>query len=177
MSSFLPALFGRWRDTGTTHIVTIVLISRVYYDKGEVGYAAGPLRKDDDGVQYKDFFKVISDLEVRNDWKPTLVALKDSFWAFQRDILLAHHYHRAALFPSKQSTSDTVDLNAENSTPRLVGQLSYAHSGPILEALNYRCPSSLCVCAYGIARDSGYGRATTDLDKQAGRWTPAARWM
>ena len=141
--SFLPALFTKWREAGTTNIVTIVLISRVFYDESEIGYAAGPLRQDDDGRWYKDFFKIITDLEVLYDWKPTLVSLKDSFWAFQRDILLAHHYHRASLASSdtrsqmhlsptngeERSTSDTENV-------RLVGQLSYAHDGPLLEALN-----------------------------------------
>jgi DEP domain-containing protein 5 len=143
VSSFLPALFARWRDSGTTHVVTIVLISRVHYDASEVSYAAGPLLRDNDGVWYKDFFKVITDLEVCVDWKPTLVGLKDSFWAFQRDILLAHHYHRATLFPAWSSAKDALPASTSaapadsgNSTPRLVGQLSYAHDGPILEALN-----------------------------------------
>ena len=124
--SFLPALFARWKDTSTTHIVTIVLISRVFYDQSEIEYAAGPLRQDEEGRWYKDFFKVITDLEVIYDWKPTLVSLKDSFWAFQRDILLTHHYHRAALL-SPAKDPDNV---------RLVGRLSFAHDGPILEALN-----------------------------------------
>ncbi|KAL6301620.1 hypothetical protein BKA93DRAFT_738346 [Sparassis latifolia] len=121
--SFLPALFAKWREAGTNHIVTIVLISRVFYDHSEIDYAAGPLRQDDEGRWYKDFFKVITDLEVLYDWKPTLVGLKDSFWAFQRDILLAHHYHRA----SPSELPDQV---------RLVGHLSFAHDGPILEAIN-----------------------------------------
>jgi DEP domain-containing protein 5 len=125
--SFLPALFEKWRDAGTNHIVTIVLISRVYYDQSEVEYAAGPLRRDEDGNWYKDFFKVITDLEVLTDWRSTLVSLKDSFWAFQRDILLTHHYHRANLGSSMMGPSDQV---------RLVGRLSYAHDGPILEAIN-----------------------------------------
>ncbi|KAI9069073.1 hypothetical protein FKP32DRAFT_1587180 [Trametes sanguinea] len=126
--SFLPALFARWSEAATNHIVTIVLISRVFYDHSEIDYAAGPLRRDEDGRWYKDFFKVITDLEVLYDWKPTLVSLKDSFWAFQRDILLAHHYHRACMAsPDGQHTPDHV---------RLVGQISYAHDGPLLEALN-----------------------------------------
>ncbi|KAI0075621.1 hypothetical protein K474DRAFT_1664070 [Panus rudis PR-1116 ss-1] len=124
--SFLPELFSRWREAGTTHIVTIVLISRVYYDESEIQYAAGPLRQDDDGKWYKDFFKVITDLEVVYDWKKTLVSLKDSFWAFQRDILLAHHHHRAAL----------MSPSANPDQARLIGRISYAHQGPILEALN-----------------------------------------
>lgn len=123
--SFLPALFEKWREANTNHIITIVLVSRVYYDPSEIVYAAGPMRHDDDGRWYKDFFKVITDLEVLYDWKPTLVSLKDSFWAFQRDILLAHHYHR----PSE-------DGKQARDQVRLVGQLSYAHDGPLLEALN-----------------------------------------
>ncbi|KAI0323996.1 hypothetical protein GY45DRAFT_485434 [Cubamyces sp. BRFM 1775] len=126
--SFLPALFAKWSVSATNHIVTIVLISRVYYDHSEIDYAAGPLRRDDEGRWYKDFFKVITDLEVLYDWKPTLVSLKDSFWAFQRDILLAHHYHRACMTsPDGPHTPDHV---------RLVGQISHAHDGPLLEALN-----------------------------------------
>ncbi|KAL4252374.1 Vacuolar membrane-associated protein IML1 [Abortiporus biennis] len=124
--SFLPALFSKWREASTTHIVTIVLISRVYYDDVEVDYAAGPLRKEDEGKWYKDFFKVITDLEMIYDWRPTLVSLKDSFWAFQRDILLAHHHHQASV---QTPTSEPEQA-------RLVGRLSFAHEGPILEALN-----------------------------------------
>ena len=133
--SFLPALFDKWREMNTNHIVTIVLISRVYYDQSEIEYAAGPLRRDEDNRWYKDFFKVITDLEVLYDWKPTLVALKDSFWAFQRDILLAHHYHRStASSPSPGGAAAHDDH--DHGHVRLVGQLSYAHDGPLLEALN-----------------------------------------
>ncbi|KAF8891283.1 hypothetical protein BD779DRAFT_1514381 [Infundibulicybe gibba] len=124
--SFLPALFSRWRDAGTNHTVTIVLISRVFYDESEISYAAGPLRRDEDERSYKDFYKVITDLEVMHEWKPTLVSLKDSFWDFQRDILLTHHYHRAS--------QDSAIGSAEQ--VRLIGRLSYAHDGPVLEALN-----------------------------------------
>lgn len=124
--SFLPALFNKWKEAGTNHTVTIVLISRVYYDESEIDYAAGPLRRDDQGHWYKDFYKVITDLQVIYEWKPTLVSLKNSFWDFQRDILLAHHYHRA--------TQEFI--NGPSPPVRLVGRLSYAHDGPILEALN-----------------------------------------
>ncbi|KAF9521450.1 hypothetical protein CPB83DRAFT_900720 [Crepidotus variabilis] len=129
--SFLPALFAKWREAGTNHTVTIVLVSRVFYEEGEISYAAGPLQKDERGAWYKDFFKVITDLEVIYDWKPTLVSLKNSFWDFQRDILLTHHYH--------QATVDIGPGSQAGQTPahvRLVGRLSDAYDGPILEALN-----------------------------------------
>jgi len=124
--SFLPALFAKWKEAGTNHIVTIVLISRVFYDETEIDYAAGPLQKDERGSWYKDFYKIITDLEVIHEWKPTLVSLKNSFWDFQRDILLTHHYHRATLDSDVGSAAQV----------RLVGRLSDAHDGPILEALN-----------------------------------------
>jgi len=124
--SFLPDLIAKWREAGTNHTITIVLISRVMYDESEIDYAAGPLRQDERGNWYKDFFKVITDLEVLHEWKPTLVSLKNSFWDFQRDILLTHHYHRATLDAGVGAPSQV----------RLVGQLSYAQDGPILEAIN-----------------------------------------
>ncbi|TFY76930.1 hypothetical protein EWM64_g7082 [Hericium alpestre] len=129
--SFLPELFARWREAGTNHTVTIVLISRVYYDSSEVDYAEGPLREDEDRRYYKDFFKVITDLEVIHEWQSTLVSLKDSFWAFQRDILLTHHFHRAS-----QNPSSMYGYGFNQEEVRLVGQLSFAHDGPLLEALN-----------------------------------------
>ncbi|KAI5117310.1 hypothetical protein M0805_005538 [Coniferiporia weirii] len=128
--SFLPALFRRWREADTNHIVTIALISRVFYLESEINYAAGPLVQDDDGRWYKDFFKVITDLEVLENWKPTLAGLKESFVAFQRDILLTHHYHRASL--GVNYGTDMVNP----SEVKLVGRISFAHEGPILEALN-----------------------------------------
>ncbi|KAH9966550.1 hypothetical protein BC827DRAFT_1124900 [Russula dissimulans] len=126
--SFLPELFSRWKEAGTNHTVTIVLISRVFYDRSEVDYAEGPLLQDEDGRWHKDFYKVITDLEVLYDWQSTLVSLKDSFWAFQRDILLTHHYHRTWSAPS--------GVTGPQGEVRLVGQLSFAHDGPLLEALN-----------------------------------------
>jgi hypothetical protein len=121
--SLLPELFARWRAAGARHTLTIVLISRVFYDDGERGYASGPLRALADGRAYKDFYRVVADSEARADWRPTLVDLKAAFTAFMRDILLTHHYHRAG--------------GADGNTgARLVGQLSYAHDGPLLEALN-----------------------------------------
>ncbi|KAI0053949.1 hypothetical protein FA95DRAFT_1600463 [Auriscalpium vulgare] len=126
--SFLPELMAKWRLAGTNHTVTIVLISRVFYDRTEVDYAEGPLRQDEDGRWYKDFYKVITDLEVIYGWQSTFVSLKDSFWAFQRDILLTHHYHR-----TWQASGASM---APPEEVRLVGQLSFAHDGPLLEALN-----------------------------------------
>ncbi|KAJ1308651.1 hypothetical protein OPQ81_004345 [Rhizoctonia solani] len=119
--SFFPELIHRWEEHHTNHVITIVLISRVFYDTTELEYAAGPLRQTDDGQWYKDFFKVVVDLEVVSNWTNVLRDLKEAFWTFQRDILLTHHFHRKA------------EAGGE---VKLVGTISFAHDGPILEALN-----------------------------------------
>lgn len=135
---FLPALIERWQNASTTHVVTIVLISRVFYEPEEKEYAAGPLRQcPDSGQWYKDFYKVIVDLEVVHDWKPSLVYLKESFWTFQRDILLTHHYHQNLQFQqNERETAGAPNPGPEDIPVRLVGRLSMAHEGPVLEALN-----------------------------------------
>jgi hypothetical protein len=127
--SFLPSLINKWRESSVKHVVAIVLFSRVYYDQSELDFAAGPLVRDEDGNWYKDFYKVVVDLEILKDWKPVLVTLKRSFLEFQRDILFNHHYHQ---------NLRRVDLlnESDDSLQRLVGHLSYAQDSPILEAIN-----------------------------------------
>ncbi|KAF8307168.1 hypothetical protein DL93DRAFT_2088215 [Clavulina sp. PMI_390] len=127
--SFLPALINKWREASSKHVVAIVLFSRVYYDQSELEFAAGPLRKDEDGNWYKDFYKVVVDLEILKDWRPALVTLKKSFLEFQRDIFFNHHYHQNRERPELRHAS-------EDSLRRLVGHLSYAQDAPILEVIN-----------------------------------------
>lgn len=154
--SFLPTLFDHWRDLNTNHVVTIVLVSRVFYSQSEIDLAAGPLRKDDNGRDYKDFFKVLVDLEVlpENDWRDSLVTIKQSLWTFQRDILLTHHYHRAKSRAESRAASAASSTHGDSPSESLsgstngdatdgtvvgvpiLGTISSAHDGPILEALN-----------------------------------------
>jgi hypothetical protein len=102
----------------------------VFYSDSEIDYAAGPVRREDayENRWFKDFYRVITDLEIVYDWKPTLGSLKNAFLDFHRDILLTHNYHR-------RSTSRDQERSDEDGV-REVGQLSYAHEGPILEAIN-----------------------------------------
>ena len=161
--SFFPGLITKWREHSSKHLTSIVLFSRVFYEAAELEYAAGPLKRDDEGRWYKDFYKVVLDLEVVRDWKPVLVDLKESFFAFQRDILFNHHYHqhqrkslpislassnnfhgspascspRHPSSPPKDVSPTRLRTNMEPSDHRrLVGSLSYAHTSPLLEAIN-----------------------------------------
>ncbi|EJU01540.1 hypothetical protein DACRYDRAFT_80132 [Dacryopinax primogenitus] len=124
-SSFLPELFSHWRAANAHHLLSVVLVSRVWYDDAELKYATGPIRrcKTTDRA-YKDLYKVIIDLEIMEEWESTLVSLKQSLWDFQREILLQH------IAPSEASPrKDTLEAV-------LIGRISNAHEGNILEALN-----------------------------------------
>lgn len=94
----------------------------------------GPLRMDDEGRWYMDFFRVITDMQVIFDWKGVLKQLKAAFGGFQRDILLAHHHHRHQA--SSSYFKPTFPPYPDTDHARLVGQISFAHDGPILEAIN-----------------------------------------
>lgn len=102
-----------------------MLISRVYCDATEIDYAAGPLRRDERGDWYQDFYKVVTDLEVLYEWKLTLVSFKNSFWDFHRDILIAHHYFYALL----RHFGFIIDVEAVDLYPENIGVVySYRRS-------------------------------------------------
>lgn len=69
--TFLTELFAHWTGGGTegvdsksqgqatSHTVSIILYGRVIYeDNGEGEEKRAPLRRDEDGVLYRDFYKV-----------------------------------------------------------------------------------------------------------------------
>ncbi|KZO99195.1 hypothetical protein CALVIDRAFT_495430 [Calocera viscosa TUFC12733] len=121
-NSFLPELFSRWRSVNAHHLLSVVLISRVWYDTdAELKFATGPIRRSKTTKKsYKDLYKVIIDLEIMEEWETALVSLKQSLWDFQREILLQH---------VSAEGSDTLEAC-------LIGRISNAHEGNILEAIN-----------------------------------------
>lgn len=61
---FLPELFSRWEKKGTNHIVSIVLFSRIIYDKDEVDIVDRPLMVYDPAQteeRWTDVYKVSFD--------------------------------------------------------------------------------------------------------------------
>ncbi|KAL7753413.1 vacuolar membrane-associated protein iml1 [Sorochytrium milnesiophthora] len=81
---------------------------------GHAGPAADHSMTSKAGTVYKDFYKVIVDLETRSDWMSVLPVLKREFNIFQRDIL-------------QQSVDGVVVIR---------GQVAPASQGNILEAVN-----------------------------------------
>ncbi|KAJ1868825.1 vacuolar membrane-associated protein iml1, partial [Coemansia sp. RSA 990] len=112
--AFLGELFKRWSDKQLNHMVTIVMFSRWYYHQRDCLFFPDLVYDKDSGRYYRDYYKVIADMEVRADWSVILPEILAEFHTYRRDI---QELHTAA-------------------GVRLRGDLSKAHHGNILEAVN-----------------------------------------
>ncbi|CDZ97520.1 Uncharacterized conserved protein, contains DEP domain [Phaffia rhodozyma] len=117
MHGFLPELFARWQALKTNHVVSIILFSRVYYDSDEKELIDAPIGYDPDSGWYKDFYKVCVDIESNLNTRAVITQLKTELASFQKEVLLDHHHK-------------------EGQKALILGSLSYAFQGNVLEALN-----------------------------------------
>ncbi|WVQ93412.1 hypothetical protein IAU59_000483 [Kwoniella sp. CBS 9459] len=126
---YLPDLFSRWAEKGTSHVVTIIYFARIYYDDNDVEYLkkhdmSGSLIQDYSGRWCKDFFKVAIDLERRNNWSEALPDIKKQLERSEKEILLDYHFQ---LLGGKKYDGDGI---------KIVGRWSFACEGNALEAIN-----------------------------------------
>ena len=112
VDGFLSELFDRWQGFGSSHEVTIVLFSRVFYDVDSKHAFPKAMREciqaSVDGRFYEDFYRVVVQVsqstschtticwiafqnERFDDWKPTLVMLRKIISDYDRFILTFHH--------------------------------------------------------------------------------------
>ncbi|CAH7687806.1 hypothetical protein BY996DRAFT_4573156 [Phakopsora pachyrhizi] len=111
---FLEELFERWIKVGTNHLVSIILFSRVFYDLKERDDLPPPVLTSEDGRCYKDFYKVIVDLELVTRPHKVLDEVREEISNFQKHVL--------------------TFINSKGEK-RLAGSLSYAAEGNILESM------------------------------------------
>ncbi|KAJ2726449.1 vacuolar membrane-associated protein iml1 [Coemansia sp. Benny D115] len=114
VNCFLAELFRRWNEKQLNHMVTIVMFSRWYYHVRDSLYFQDLTYDEDRGRYYRDYYKVIADMEVRPDWTVFLPEILSEFNSYRRDI---------------QELLSTAGR-------RLRGDLSKANQGNILEAIN-----------------------------------------
>ncbi len=116
IGSFLPELFSRWYRQNTSHSVTIVLVSRVIYDEEDISFPQAEIFNTDvENRKCRDFYNVIIDAQINPYWPSVLRKLKEQFFKFQKSVLLDF----------KPRTDG-----------KLVGRISNAHDGPVLESIN-----------------------------------------
>lgn len=115
---FLEDLFSRWASIGTSHLVSIILFCRVLYSNNEKDDVPSPVLISDDGEAYKDFYKVIVDLEPFTRPQKIIEEVREEISKFQKHVLTY------------------IDCNG---TRKMAGKLSYAPEGNILEAMGLAC--------------------------------------
>ncbi|KAJ2635684.1 vacuolar membrane-associated protein iml1, partial [Coemansia sp. RSA 1286] len=114
VNCFLAELFRRWNDKQLNHMVTIVMFSRWYYHVRDTLYFQDLIYDENSQRYYRDYYKVIADMEVRPDWTVFLPEILSEFNSYRRDI-------QELVFSAGH---------------RLRGDLSTASQGNILEAIN-----------------------------------------
>ncbi|KAJ1816828.1 vacuolar membrane-associated protein iml1, partial [Coemansia sp. RSA 2675] len=114
VNSFLAELFRRWKEKQLNHMVTIVMFSRWFYNVRDSLFFQDLILDEDSGKYYRDYYKVIADMEVRPDWSAFLPEILSESNSYRRDI-------------------QEIQTSAGH---RLRGDLSKAHQGNILEAIN-----------------------------------------
>ncbi|GAO51003.1 hypothetical protein G7K_5115-t1 [Saitoella complicata NRRL Y-17804] len=138
VDGFLPQLFKRWKSIGAHHLVSIVLFTRVIYDHAPLCMIRRPMDSGDGRPDwrtaggwheqrhkgYSDFFRVVVDNVSSDNWAAALAELKKQFHTFPAEVLT-------------QTLPDGSSM--------ILGRMSYALQGPILEAIN--------VAAYQFTRD------------------------
>jgi DEP domain-containing protein 5 len=140
VNGFLPELFKRWTRMNARHLVSIILFTRVEYERGAeqcgVGDAdiSGPgstSRSETTGRKpYRDFFRIVITDMASGEWTTILYRLKREFTVFLRDILVQ---------PSSHVNNPEAQESGGGSTrPEhiIAGYPSAAIHGNVLEAIN-----------------------------------------
>lgn len=147
INGFLPELFKRWEKLGVKHLVTIVLFTRLEYEKGlTAGFFNTEIDTSDpsmsfvDETSYRDFYRVVVSDVVSASWASILSQLKTEFKVFLRDVSIR-----------KPKTGQYLSLGtglaaASTDLPKhiIVGRPSTAIRGNILEAINLASSQFLC---------------------------------
>lgn len=133
---FLPDLIRKWESIGTSHVVSIVLFTRVLYDESEREHLTGlPVQRTNHGQLFVDYYKVILELDRAPHWPSVMRAMKEEFFRFQHDILLQPRWTNARFEPPRQDL-ETVGGDEAVGGRVLLGRFAQAHEGNVLEAIN-----------------------------------------
>lgn len=147
INGFLPELFARWKQRNVKHLISIVLFTRMMYEK--------PHTKQDDfdeaensrpqefamkNTSHEDFYRVVVSDMAGGEWDDILNQLKLEFKVFLKDVSITRpeKIHHKPLGTS---------LSARSSPPPeyvIAGHPSTALRGNILEAINLASSQFSC---------------------------------
>ncbi|KAL8938356.1 MAG: hypothetical protein Q9216_003936, partial [Gyalolechia sp. 2 TL-2023] len=137
VNGFLPDLFKRWQQIPASHLVTIVMFTRLEFEQGPL---RGPLNlstlaAEQPGISSlpsQDFYRVVVSDMPSGDWSDILVQLKKEFRTFLRDVSIRQPH-------TPDYGEPEVDLPGalgDSLSPVITGHPVPALRGNILEAVN-----------------------------------------
>ena len=141
IDGFLPELFSRWQEIGARHQISIILFTRMQYEKAspplDEENAERPQRQSTVSIDppYRDFFKVLAEAASVNEAYAGLRHLKAQCKAFLKDVSLQTTFIENSLSKGFQTAGSL------HKDPRDVvwGQPAPATHGNTLEAINMAC--------------------------------------
>lgn len=147
INGFLPELFKRWEQLGVKHLVTIVLFTRLEYEKGlTTGFFNTELDTSDpsmsfiDETSYRDFYRVVVSDVVSASWANILSQLKTEFKVFLRDVSIRQPKIGQYLSLGTGLAAASTDVPKHI----IVGRPSTAIRGNLLEAINLASSQFSC---------------------------------
>ncbi|KAL9120248.1 MAG: hypothetical protein Q9187_003197 [Circinaria calcarea] len=141
INGFLPELFKRWEDLDARHLVSVILFTRLEYDRplttGTEGQEAdardGDAATNPQALPFKDFYRVlIIDMSSR-EWAAILTELKREFRVFLRDVSIRTTTPTDA---SPLRAAAEYVLSSTVASEVIDGRPAAASRGNILEAIN-----------------------------------------
>ena len=143
VNGFLPELFKRWKLMKARHLITIVLFTRLEYQRELAkGFSYLDLAANASSIQcntgdgsYKDFYRVVVSDMASTEFPDILSQLKKEFKVFLKDVSIR-----------KPGPQDHISLgtglaaaSADLPDRVIAGRPSAATRGNILEAINLAC--------------------------------------
>jgi hypothetical protein len=137
INGFLPDLFKRWEDLNARHLVSIILFTRMEYERGlmtrfdmvSTENNDAYMYSKDGGSRYKDFYRVLVSDMASGHWAAILQQLKREFKVFLRDVSISSTNNDVI----STSYDDGISGKPESV---ISGRPVTAIQGNILEAIN-----------------------------------------
>jgi hypothetical protein len=149
IDGFLPELFSRWKQRNAKHLISIVLFTRLVYERSpikesgstepKVGRSRTDLAQED--TPHQDFYRVVvSDMAGGGQWDDILNQLKAEFKLFLRDVSIC----RPENIQYQPSGTGLSPLSSNSPEYVIAGHPSTAMRGNILEAINLASSQFSC---------------------------------
>ena len=134
IGGFLPELFSKWQDAAARHLLTIVLFTRMEYEKEGLAITSHSVEAEafDGTYVHEDFYRVLVSDMASGKWSAILTKLKRGVRDFLRDVSVQSTASLNGVYDSADCSSTDRDRTIETIT----GRPAPAARGNILEAIN-----------------------------------------